>query len=879
MAKMEQTNPNYTENSIEMAQRSADAVMEPGRATYERNKPLSATRSANAILDQMPSRMHQGVPSGLTMDRVSGSAIKRSKTKRHHRGHSSVRMPKGVNLEGVASSLLDDPDFVDGTAEDQNEDIKQLPLHLRDRRAVRDKIKTSTRRREGSRLSCWKIMKYSISLKWKKFQINLAEATYSLELWRGHIKTIEGKFGTGVTSYFLFLKWLILLNVPLFLILFCLLVLPQILYNVYHLESQPDACYHNATFTGAELLTGQGWFLGTVLYYGCYLGDTIRVIADLPYNMEYAYLFVIIAYYILTLIAVLYSLTKAYKKSYIDSSGTMRVYYVVKVLSGWDHNITNIKTAKLRQRNVAKEFQEYLETIKDMQQKHTFFQLCCLAWFRIVANMGVLIVLGGSGYLVWYLSDTQSLKSDIKLWNDLALPFTVSAINYLLPFFFSILTGWERYKNPRTALYLTMLRTMTLYCVTLGVIVAFWMTRIECSGSTVDDSHCRPRWENFLGHQMYKLVVMDFLFTIGVTIFSELIMRLLSQCCKRIDKPQFDIGRNTLYLVYPQALVWIGAFYSPLLPILVIIKFIIVFYMKRFSVVQNCAPPKRAWRGVHTHMIIMGILLFNLLLCSSSLTYSIVRMKPSQVCGPYQRFNTTYGVITQNIDQWRAQEPIAGHIIDFVTSNEFLACILIALCVVVYYTSVMADGLKEMVTIMDKQIRLEGEDKLFLLKLLQQIGASRPPSGYQRSMSMPPEAATPRPMTPSPTLSGRRRFAKYAIQDRLTSPSDHTPPGSPRMGRRGSQPGLYDSPKPRYETPLRARRDSPVSSRRRVPTDFSHDGALDNPRLSIVGTPSGPSTPEIANPSYAEGSPTSSRPNLPYPAGHYDLISPESQRL
>ena len=85
-------------------------------------------------------------------------------------------------------------------------------------------------------------------------------------------------------------------------------------------------------------------------------------------------------------------------------------------------------------------------------------------------------------------------QSDIKLWNDLALPFTVSAINYLLPFIFSIFVGWERYKNPRTALYLTMLRTMTLYCVTLGVIVAFWFTKIDCPdySTTESDPHCRP---------------------------------------------------------------------------------------------------------------------------------------------------------------------------------------------------------------------------------------------------------------------------------------------------------------------------------------------------------------------------------------------------
>ena len=45
---------------------------------------------------------------------------------------------------------------------------------------------------------------------WKRFKQNLAEATYSLELWRGQIKNIEGKFGTGVTSYFMLLKFLFL---------------------------------------------------------------------------------------------------------------------------------------------------------------------------------------------------------------------------------------------------------------------------------------------------------------------------------------------------------------------------------------------------------------------------------------------------------------------------------------------------------------------------------------------------------------------------------------------------------------------------------------------------------------------------------------------
>lgn len=89
---------------------------------------------------------------------------------------------------------------------------------------------------------------------WKHFKYNLAEFAYFFKLWKGHLKQIEGHFGTGVLSYFLFLKWLFYINIPVFVFTFGFVILPQVLYR--YLVQDPCCYSQNVTFTGKELLTG-----------------------------------------------------------------------------------------------------------------------------------------------------------------------------------------------------------------------------------------------------------------------------------------------------------------------------------------------------------------------------------------------------------------------------------------------------------------------------------------------------------------------------------------------------------------------------------------------------------------------------------------------
>lgn len=72
---------------------------------------------------------------------------------------------------------------------------------------------------------------------------------HSLQPWQFLFKRIGGRFGTGVLSYFQFLKTLLLFNVFLFLVTFAFLVLPQAM----HPTELPVGVRE---FSGLELISG-----------------------------------------------------------------------------------------------------------------------------------------------------------------------------------------------------------------------------------------------------------------------------------------------------------------------------------------------------------------------------------------------------------------------------------------------------------------------------------------------------------------------------------------------------------------------------------------------------------------------------------------------
>ena len=55
-----------------------------------------------------------------------------------------------------------------------------------------------------------------------------------------------------------------------------------------------------------------------------------------------------------------------------------------------------------------------------------------------------------------------------------------------------------------------------------------------------------------------------------------------------LKPPEFDIGINTVHLIYAQTVTWIGLYFSPLLSIVFVIILPLTFYLKQVSAEENC---------------------------------------------------------------------------------------------------------------------------------------------------------------------------------------------------------------------------------------------------------------------------------------------------
>ncbi|XP_041364901.1 transmembrane channel-like protein 7 [Gigantopelta aegis] len=646
------------------------------------------------LLESLPSRQLESL--------TSGKHTLRHRHMRHKSYHGSTRGPHVVDQTDAIAMAFDEPDMADRTEEEIGTLLRDMTTTLSSKREIKRRI--SSKKRSPGRLRRWK---YSRAMAWQHFKYSMAEMMYSIELWKSDLKKIEGHFGTSVLSYFLFLKWLFLINIPIFLVTFGFVVLPRVLQRWF--EDTP-AGYPNASFTGVELLTGAGWFENTEMYYGFYSDYNINFVGGTEYQMRFAYLFTCGAYYLFSLFILAFSILRSYRKYYIEGSSNFNLYYVNKVFCGWDYGIENHEAAHLKHLSIYNELKEYLSGQSKSSEK-TLSQKCTVFWIRVVTNVLVLGMICGAGYLVYYISVTQSLKSEIPVLSLLAMPLCIIGINLFLPFVFSLLEWFERYDKPKNELYMHMFRTMLLRAVGLAVLVNFWFNKIE-------KDKC---WETFMGEEIYRLVIVDFIFTLVVTFTFEFLRRVMSRyCCTKIKPPVFAIGRNTLDLIYSQALCWLGTFYSPLLSCIMIVKLIIIFYVKRISVLQNCKPSMRPWRAARSHTIFLGFLMVFFLLTAAAVTCGIIFIHPSTTCGPYRNVTTTYQVVIILIDDWQDEHKWLTDIIHFISSPGAIFGLLVFLCMATYYMRIAMIGHKEMVQLLRQQLSLEGKDKNFLLGLLQE---------------------------------------------------------------------------------------------------------------------------------------------------------------
>lgn len=610
--------------------------------------------------------------------------------------------------------------------------LRGMPLGLAEKRCLREESRTPRGKRRGrpgrrGLLPCCGRLRDACVLALHGLGLALLSGLLALVPWRYALKRIGGRFGSSALSYFLFLKTLLAFNALLLPLLLAFLVGAQAAFP-------PPASPGSApSFTGLELLTGGGSFNYTVLYYGYYSNSSLtrpcalppggpcgREAESLPYNMPLAYLFTVGVAFFITCITLVYSMSRSFGESY--RVGSASGVHAVTVFCSWDHKVTQRRASRLQCDNIRTHLKELLA---ERQRRQGPRSAC--GRLRHVAVLGLvwLLCLGttvGCTMAVYAFSELM-IKSPVSADQEgalLALPVVVCLLNLGAPYLFRCLAALERQDSPVLEVYLAICRNLIFKMAILGILCYHWLGRRV---GTLKDQ-C---WENFVGQELYRLTVLDFIFVLLDTLFGELVWRLISEKkLKRREKPEFDIAGNVLELIYGQTLTWLGVLFCPLLPAVQIIKLLLIFYVKKTSLMANCQAPRRPWLASHMSTVFVSLLCFpSFLGAAVFLCYAVWQVKPSSTCGPFRTLDTMYEAGKVWVRRLEAAGPRVSWlpwVHRYLVENTFPIYLVSALLLAVIYLNIqVVKGQRRVICLLKEQISNEGEDKVFLINRLHSV--------------------------------------------------------------------------------------------------------------------------------------------------------------
>ncbi|KAG7487022.1 transmembrane channel 5 [Solea senegalensis] len=594
--------------------------------------------------------------------------------------------------------------------------IRSLPTSFAEKKHIRSQVlKSAKKSRKNAHLADFS---ENVSLFFRRCGYSVRSARQTLQLWHGIMKEIGGKFGTSVLSYFVFLKWLLMFNIFSFLVNFGFITIPLLVY-----DPTPNIP-PNVSFRGLELLTGAGYFRYTVMYYGGYSNKILVGLVD--YNMQLAYFFTITLYMVLCGVALLYSMASSFQTNYVlaapASSGAWQL------LCSWDFSVTNERAVRQRKNNLRVQLQE---SLSEKAQRERLTLSVKLKQFGVYLGSWLLStgLAVGCGASIFYLCQYEEQRTtDAPSWTllqeaeTLLLPFVVSLMNLVIPLFYSLFNKFELYSSQRKQVYALVVRNVLLRGSILGVLCYYWMNVVP------EKFSC---WESVVGQSLYRLVIFDFLFLMLGSFFGEFLSKVLgTTLLPRLGVPEFDIARNVLELIYAQTLAWIGIYFSPLLPAIQILKFFILFYLKKVSLTHNCQPPRRTGRAAQMQTTFIALLFFPFFVGAVSMVaFTAWRLTPSKHCGPFRGLSNTFIVVEVWIAELAAKPGsvwvvwIYQHVIE---SELFYFMLVLIVLVVIYMFWQVIQGRKQLIVLLKQQIVNEGKDKAFLLEKLQNLQKSRP---------------------------------------------------------------------------------------------------------------------------------------------------------
>ncbi|XP_010876303.2 transmembrane channel-like protein 3 [Esox lucius] len=296
--------------------------------------------------------------------------------------------------------------------------------------------------------------------------------------WEMRIKKIESHFGSGVASYFIFLRWLFGINIVLTIMTGAFIVLPELL------AGEPFGTTRSKTIPQDNLKSAQDldtiWSLGgylqySVLFYGYY--GRVRKIGSAGYRLPLAYFLVGMAVFAYSFIILLRKMAKNSRLS-LASASDENFTFCWRVFCAWDYLIGNPEAAESKGAAIVNNIRE---AIVEEQEKKKDTSLAVLISLRILANILVLLSLAGSIYIIYFVVDrSQKLeqKPELTLWEKNEVSVVVSLITMIAPSAFELVAQLEMY-HPRTSLRFQLARVLVLYLGNLYSLIIALLDKVN----------------------------------------------------------------------------------------------------------------------------------------------------------------------------------------------------------------------------------------------------------------------------------------------------------------------------------------------------------------------------------------------------------------
>ncbi|KAM4604368.1 transmembrane channel-like protein 7 isoform 2-T2 [Polymixia lowei] len=588
--------------------------------------------------------------------------------------------------------------------------LRDLAMSIQGKREARDR-----RRLQIRRIGAWESWRRSQSINNKRVCVDVGGAISGLSLWRNTLHTIESRFGVGVKAYFVFLRYLVYLNLLHCVFIWSFILGPTTFYGRGN-DSEPLK-YENSDQV-LDFFLGTGYLGRSPVFYGFYTRGSL----NLPcLNTPLLFLAGMLTIISLSLIMVVRRTMVGYKHTWLlGKRYSVNVSY--KIFCGWDFTIQDPATAALKHSFIKNDLKLYLEeqNFHLREARRTLAQWARLYLLRIVLNVLVLSLLGGAFYFIFFATErSRSLDKNrhwlVSLFLQYFPPIVMTLVNLILPHIFRKISSFEDY-SLSTQVNATLVRSVFLKLASLGIYLFFVLTIDQ------DNQQC---WENRFGREIYKLYVFDFLAYVCITLFLNYPRTLLQERypsswpARLSGKQRFLIPFNVLDLVYSQTVTWVGVYYCPLLPFIATVSLVVMFYIKKFTVLRCCVPEQRMFRGSSSSVLFHFMLLLGLLMAAVTLGFNLYNVPSSpgfslsSSCGPFGGNASVFNVTGACVDNLPGA---AQKTIRYLASEAFALPLLLAEIVIL--TSYVSRGRANQRAIerLKEMLVMSSSDKRFLVK-------------------------------------------------------------------------------------------------------------------------------------------------------------------